>query len=258
MGSFVIVGRDRAGHLPPSYFSARLPTSDEEDALKTEQLPGRSRKRNSIAAFATILVAAVLAAGCVGGERAAQSQPAEDEAGNEASSVERKAGGTAGEGEAVEADTKDGGDEARAREVRLRIGGDSGTTFSGKCVAGDDEEEVSGEVPQSFTYQLDGGKLECEITNKGPGALEVTLRSGDDRSVHRTNATDAVISLTHSENGVSSSTTSSSSGSVNQQSSSSVSSNSINQQSSNSIVSSSSSVNQQSSSSQSSSSQSSR
>jgi hypothetical protein len=109
----------------------------------------------------------------------------------------------------VEADTRDGGDEARAGEVRLRIEGDSGTTFSGKCAGGDDEEEVSGEVPQSFTFQLDGGKLECEITNKGPGALEVTLGSGDDRSVHRINAPDAVISLTYSENGVSSSTTSS-------------------------------------------------
>jgi hypothetical protein len=149
----------------------------------------------------------------------------------------------------VEADTRDGGDEARAGEVRLRIGGDSGTTFSGKCVVGGEEAGLSGEVPQSFTYQLDGGKLECEITNKGAGALEVTLRSGDDRSVHRTNAPDAVISLTYSENGVSSSTTSSSSGSINQQSSSSsVSSNSISQHSSNAIVSSSSSVNQQSSS----------
>ena len=104
---------------------------------------------------------------------------------------------------------------------------------------------MSGEVSQSFAYQLDGGKRECEITNGGPGALEVTPRSGDDRNVHRTNAPDAVISLTYSENGVSSSTTSSSSGSINQQSSSSsVSSNSISQHSSNSIVSSSSSVDQ--------------
>ena len=218
--------------------------------METEQLPRRSRKSNRIAAFAAILVAAVLASGCVGGERAAQSQPAQDRAANEADAERRAADGTAREGEAVEAGTRDGGDEARAGEVRLRIGGDSGTTFSGKCAAGDDEEKVSGEVPQSFTYQLDGGKLECEITNKGPGALEVTLRSGDDRSVHRTNTPDAVIRLTYSENGVSSSTTSGSSGSVNQQSSSSV--------SSNSIVSSSSSVTQQSSSSQSSSSRSSR
>ena len=251
MGSFVIVGRDRAGHLPPSFFRPGSLPAREEDALKTEQLPGRSRKRNRIAANATILVAAVLAAGCVGGERAAQSQPAEDEAGNEeAAATERKANGTAREGEAVEADARDVGDEGRAGEVRLRIGGDSGTTFSGKCVVGGGEEEVSGEVPESVAYRLDGGKLECEITNKGPGALEVTLSSGDDRSVHRTNAPDAVISLTYSGNGVSSSTTSSSSGSVNQQSSSSVSSNSINQQSSNSIASSSSSVNQQSSASQ--------
>lgn len=219
--------------------------------MNTEQLPGRSRKTTSIAAFAAVLFAAVLATGCVGGEQAAQGQPAQDRAGNEASSVERKADGTAREGEAVEADARDGGDEARAGKVGLRIGGDEGTTFSGKCIVGDDEEEVSGEVPRSFTHRLDGGKLECEITNNGPGALEITLRSGNDRSVHRTNAPDAVINLTYSENGVSSSTTSSSSGSVNQ-SSSSVSSSSVNQQSSNSIVSSSSSVNQQSSSSQSS------
>ena len=216
--------------------------------MNTERPPGRSRKGKSIAAFAAILVATVLAAGCAGGEQAAQGQPAQDRAGNEASSVERKADGTA----PVEANAKDGEGEARAGEVGLRIGGDEGTTFSGKCAVGDEEEEVSGEVPQNFTYRLDSGKLECEIANKGPGALEVMLKSGNDRSIHRIDTPDAVIKLTYSENGVSSTTTSSSSGSVTQQSSSSVISNSINQQSSSSIVSSSSSVNQQSSSSQSS------
>ncbi len=217
--------------------------------MKTEQFPGRSRKVNSIAAFAAILVAGVLAAGCVGGERAAQSQSTREEAGNEAAeAAERKADRTAQEGEAVAADTSDGGDEARAGEVELRIGGKPGTEFTGTCGVGGEKQDVSGEVPRSFTYQLDGGELECEIMNKGSGALEVVLKSGNNRSVQRINGPGAVIKLTYSGSGVSSSTTSSSSGSVNQQSSSSVTSNSINQQSSSSIVSSSSSVNQQSSS----------
>ncbi len=216
--------------------------------MKTEQLPGRRRKRNSIAAFAAVLVAGILAAGCVGGERAAQSQPPREEAGNEASGGDREADRTGRDGEAVTADAKDGGDEVRAGEVELRIGGKPGTEFTGTCGVGGEKQDVSGEVPRSFTYQLDGGELECEITNKGSGALEIVLKSGNNRSVQRINGPGAVIKLTYSGSGVSSSTTSSSSGSVNQQSSSSVTSNSINQQSSSSIVSSSSSVNQQSSS----------
>lgn len=216
--------------------------------MKTEQLPGRIRKRNSIAAFAAVLVAGVLAAGCVGGERAAQSQPPREGAGNEASGGDREADRTGRDGEAVTADAKVGGDEVRAGEVELRIGGKPGTEFTGTCGVGGEKQDVSGEVPRSFTYQLDGGELECEITNKGSGALEIVLKSGNNRSVQRINGPGAVIKLTYSGSGVSSSTTSSSSGSVNQQSSSSVTSNSINQQSSSSIVSSSSSVNQQSSS----------
>jgi len=200
--------------------------------LKIEQLPGRSQKRKSLAVFAAVLVAAVLAAGCAEDERAVQGQPDGDEttAAGEQTGTERTAGQTTGlEGEGVEDEAartepeervEGAGGKERAREVRLRIGGDPGTAFSGTCAVGDEEEEVSGEVPRSFTYRLDRGKLKCEITNDGPGALEVVLKSGNDRSVHRTNAPEAVINLTYSENGVSSSTTSSSS-SVNQQSSSS-------------------------------------
>ncbi len=125
-------------------------------------------------------------------------------------------------------------DEMRAGKVRLTVEGDPGTTFSGTCAVGDEKEDVSGEVPQSFTYELDGRKLHCEIRNEGPGSLEVALSSGNDRSIHRTNAPGATISLTYSGSGVSSSASSATSGSVIQQTSSSggSSSSSVNQQSS--------------------------
>ena len=199
-----------------------------------------------------VLALTAFAAGCGGGERDTQGQsPAGDQTASEPSAAEGTSGETtAREGEMTEEttvgasameETEATGDRARggarggardgvrAREVLLRIEGDSGTTFSGTCTIGDEEEQVDGEVPQRFTYELGGGKLECEITNEGPGGIEIVLRSGNDRSVQRVNTSGAVINLTYSKSGVSTSTTSStttSSGSVNQQSSSSVSSSS--------------------------------
>jgi hypothetical protein len=66
------------------------------------------------------------------------------------------------------------GEEAQAR---LQIRGNSGTEFSGSCAVGYKEpEEISGQVPESFTYNLKGRPLECEISSGGE--LEVDLRVG--------------------------------------------------------------------------------
>lgn len=98
------------------------------------------------------------------------------------------------------------------KEALLRIEGDPQTEFSGSCTVGDQEgETIAGRVPQSFDYELDGQRLNCEIRNESGGEMEVVLEAGNDRSVQRTNVQGATIRLTYSEEGISSRTVSSSS-----------------------------------------------
>ncbi len=102
-------------------------------------------------------------------------------------------------------------------QAQLELKGDSGTEFSGSCAVGDEEpEEISGQVPQSFTYDLNGQPLKCEITSEGN--IEANLTAGNTRSVQRFSG--GTLSLTY-ENGNISSSVSSSSGSSGQVSSSS-------------------------------------
>ena len=102
-------------------------------------------------------------------------------------------------------------------QAQLELKGDSGTEFSGSCAIGDEEpEEISGQVPQSFTYDLDGNPLKCEITSEGN--IEANLSVGNTHSVQRFSG--GTLNLTY-ENGSISSSVSSSSGSSGQASSSS-------------------------------------
>ena len=102
-------------------------------------------------------------------------------------------------------------------QALLELKGDSGTEFSGSCTVGDGEpEEISGQVPQSFTYDLDGKPLKCEITSDGN--IEANLTAGNSHSVQRISG--GTLNLTY-ENGSISSSVSSSSGSSRQVSSSS-------------------------------------
>ncbi|HEX5699111.1 MAG TPA: hypothetical protein VFX77_00570 [Rubrobacter sp.] len=104
---------------------------------------------------------------------------------------------------------KDGG----SGNLTLRIAGDTGTPFSGACSVGGKEHDISGQVPQSFEYQLDSQELECEIGKQGDesGALKVVLSSEVTRSVQRVEGKDVTLRLTYSRGSVSSSMTSSSS-----------------------------------------------
>lgn len=100
-------------------------------------------------------------------------------------------------------------------EVTLEITGGPETEFSGTCSVGDEENVISGQVPQSFNYSLNGQKLECEIRKQGAddGSLKVVLTGGDsDRSVYRINGQGPTIELTYANGGISSSSISSGSG----------------------------------------------
>jgi hypothetical protein len=154
-----------------------------------------------------LLAVMVLAAGCGGGEEAQDDggQTTEQTVDSENTKEDTKVG---------EERTGGGGS---GREVTLSIEGDPGTGFSGTCSVGDEENELSGQVPESFGYDLEGQQLECEIRQEGTGSLKILLTGPGDRIQQQINNPGGTISLAYSENGVSSSTSSSgSSNSVNQ------------------------------------------
>ena len=162
------------------------------------------------ALLVALLATAVLAAGCGGGEEA-QDDGAEEQAtsGQTTEQTANTEDTTVGE----ERTSGEGSD----REVTLSIEGNPGTGFSGTCNVGDEENELSGQVPESFGYDLEGQQLECEIRQENAGSLEILLTGPGDRIEQRINNPGGTISLAYSENAASSSTSSSgSSSSVNQ------------------------------------------
>ena len=170
--------------------------------------------RGSKTLLVAFLAAAVFIAGC-GGEETQDDQSTEQN--TQEQTVERT-----NNKDRTKEETKvgkKGANDKDSGEVVLEIGGDPGTAFSGTCSVGDEENELSGEVPESFSYELGGEQLKCEIRkeNTDSGTLEVLLTGPGDRIQQRTDSPGGTISLSYSENSVSSSTSSSgSSSSVNQ------------------------------------------
>jgi hypothetical protein len=105
------------------------------------------------------------------------------------------------------------------RKATLELGGESGTEFSGSCTVGDQEpEEISGEVPQTYTYTLKKRPLDCEISSDGE--VQVDLSVG--KSVHSVQRiSGGTLNLAYEKGSISSVASSSSGSSVVQGSSSS-------------------------------------
>ena len=60
-------------------------------------------------------------------------------------------------------------------QARLEVKGSPGSAFSGSCAIGNGEpEEIGGKVPESFTYDLGGRALGCEISSDGDLRVEFT------------------------------------------------------------------------------------
>ncbi len=104
-------------------------------------------------------------------------------------------------------------------DVTLRIAGDQGTRFSGSCSVGGEERNISGQVPQSYEFDLEGQKLECELRKQGDksGELRVVLISEYGGSVQRVEGEDVTLRLTYAKGNVFSSRTSASSSSSSSQ-----------------------------------------
>jgi TRAP-type uncharacterized transport system substrate-binding protein len=140
----------------------------------------------------------------------------------------------ASSGQQAQAEEKTDGTQSESsspKDVTLKLKGDSKIKVSGTCTVGGQENTISGQVPQSLAYNLDGQKLECKI-QKRKGAnrnLKIVLAGKNIHAVQQINSRNTVINLTYDGSSVSLST--SSSGSTHQvQSSSSSSSVSSEQQ----------------------------
>ena len=121
-----------------------------------------------------------------GGARARAGDGAVARAGD---AVARAGAGAVARAGDVEARVNDDS-EHPSRKVTLEIRGERGTRFSGTCSIGGEDRSFGGHASESYSYELGGKKLECEIRKDGPGALEVVLASGTDvRSVQATRVT---------------------------------------------------------------------
>jgi hypothetical protein len=160
------------------------------------------------ALLAALLVVMALATGCGGTQ--------EDGSGEQDTQAPTTDTGDRTEDTKARGERTGGG--GSGREVTLSIEGDPDTEFSGTCDIGDEENELSGQVPESFDYDLGGQQLECEIRQESSGSLEILLTGPGDRIEQQISNPGGTISLAYSEDGVSSSSSSSSgsSNSVNQ------------------------------------------
>ena len=135
-------------------------------------------RTKNVATLLVLVLVTLIAAGCTGNEQANKTNT-ED--------YDTNAGSN---------DEKD-----RGQEATLELQGEPGTGFSGSCTVGDEEpEEISGQVPESFTYELGGEPLECEISPEG--STQVHLTVGNVRSVERISG--GTLKLTYKNGSVSS------------------------------------------------------
>lgn len=135
-------------------------------------------RTKNVATLLVLVLVTLIAAGCTGNEQANKTNT-ED--------YDTNAGSN---------DEKD-----RGQEATLELQGEPGTGFSGSCTPGNEEpEEISGQVPESFTYELGGEPLECEISPEG--STQVHLTVGNVRSVERISG--GTLKLTYKNGSISS------------------------------------------------------
>lgn len=156
----------------------------------------------------------VLAAGC--GE--ADDEPAGDggdpqttaqQATETPEATDQQAGETTAR-QATEAPEQAAG-EPGGEGATLRLEGEPGTPFSGTCTVDGVEEDLEGEVPEVFTYEVDRS-LECEVRALDPdaGSLRTVFTSADGttRSTQQVSGAQSTISFTYSGGSFSSSVSS--------------------------------------------------
>jgi hypothetical protein len=94
---------------------------------------------------------------------------------------------------------------APSGEVTLKIEGSPATEFSGTCIIGGKvEKKLSGRVPKRLIYELDGQRLECEISKQSSnsGQMKVEFSAGGDtNSVQQTSTQGGSVTLRYDGQG---------------------------------------------------------
>ena len=68
------------------------------------------------------------------------------------------------------------GEKGGGRTATLELQGESGTEFLGSCTVGDQEpEEISGQVPETYTFKLKKRPLDCKIDSDGEVQVDLTI-----------------------------------------------------------------------------------
>lgn len=168
---------------------------------KTHQRAGGSRLSATGGIFWLVpafLLAAILT-GCSGGnsgettqqtstQQASASTASETTAKNGTTKAKTSsftitnAGGATQTSSSVEEQNSSGG-QKRAQKATLRIEGTPGTKFSGACAAAGKSEDLNGQVPARYVYNLDGQGLACRIYKQSNGGvLKLTLDAGNDHT----------------------------------------------------------------------------
>lgn len=115
--------------------------------------------------------------------------------------------------------TENRAEKDRGRQATLELQGEPGTEFSGSCAVGNQEpEEISGQVPETFTYKLKKRTLDCEISSEDEVQVDLTVGKNI-HSVQRISG--GTLNLTYEKGSISSVASSSSGASVQGSSSSS-------------------------------------
>jgi hypothetical protein len=166
--------------------------------------------------LAVILVSAfILALGDRPARAEEQAEEAEERAEERAEEAEERAEERAEEArERAEEKTQKariqaGSGERGPENVTLKGKGEKGAEYSGTCTAGDKEEDIGGQVPQSFEYELEGEQLECEITKRS-GTMKIVLTGDGTRALQRVSSQGGTFNLVYDGNGGVSFSTSSS------------------------------------------------
>jgi putative autotransporter adhesin-like protein len=171
---------------------------------------GEAVRRKNVTILLVLGLVALTAVGCAGNE-----QSNENNTQNQATDEDTQQAGKAQKEKhdmtrAEDSSGENAGGKARGRKATLKLQGEPGTEFSGSCAVGDQEpEEISGQVPESFTYKLKGKPLDCKISSDGDVQVDLTIGKNV-HSVQRISG--GTLNLTY-ENGSVSSVVSSSSGS---------------------------------------------
>lgn len=85
---------------------------------------------------------------------------------------------TASSGAGKETTSSSGTGSGNANSVTIRVGGEPGLEFSGRCVVDGKRRDLGDQVPQTYTYEP-RERLRCEVSSRERGKLRVSFSDGE-------------------------------------------------------------------------------